>query len=47
MVARSHTTGIELEQGVAMMWTLRDGRAAGMQAFATREEALRAAGLEA
>jgi ketosteroid isomerase-like protein len=47
LVARSHTTGIELEQGVAMMWTLRDGRAAGMQAFATREEALRAAGLEA
>src|SRR3954449_515896 len=27
MVARSRTTGLEFEQGVAMVWTLRDGRA--------------------
>jgi ketosteroid isomerase-like protein len=46
MVARSHTTGLELEQAVALVWTLRDGRAVRLDPFATRDEALRAAGLE-
>jgi ketosteroid isomerase-like protein len=46
MVARSHTTGLELEQAVALVWTLRDGRAVRLDPFATREEALRVVGLE-
>ena len=46
MIARSHTTGLELEQAVALVWTLRDGRAVRLDPFATREEALRVVGLE-
>ncbi len=46
MVARSHTTGIEVEQAVALVWTLRDGRAVRLDPYATREEAVRAVGLE-
>ena len=46
LVARSHTTGLELEQAVAMVWTLRDGRAVRLDPYATREEALQAVGLE-
>jgi uncharacterized protein len=46
MVARSHTTGLELEQAVALVWTLRDGRAVRLDPYATREEAVRAVGLE-
>ena len=46
MVARSHTTGLEVEQAVALVWTLRDGRAVRLDPYATREEAVRAAGLE-
>jgi ketosteroid isomerase-like protein len=46
MVARSHTTGIEVEQAVSLVWTLRDGRAVRLDPYATREEAARAAGLE-
>jgi ketosteroid isomerase-like protein len=46
MVARSHTTGIEVEQAVALVWTVRDGRAVRLDPYATREEAVRAAGLE-
>jgi ketosteroid isomerase-like protein len=46
MVARSHTTGIEVEQAVAMVWTIRDGRAVRLDPYATREEAVRAVGLE-
>ncbi len=46
LVARSHTTGLELEQAVALVWTLRDGRAVRLDAFATRGEALRVVGLE-
>jgi ketosteroid isomerase-like protein len=46
MVARSHTSGIEVEQAVALVWTLRDGRAVRLDPYATREEAVRAAGLE-
>ncbi len=46
LVARSHTTGLELGQAVALVWTLRDGRAMRLDSFATREEALRVVGLE-
>jgi ketosteroid isomerase-like protein len=46
MVARSHTTGIDVEQAVSLVWTLRDGRAVRLDPYATREEAARAAGLE-
>ena len=46
MVARSHTSGIEVEQAVALVWTLRDGRAVRLDPYATREEAVRAVGLE-
>jgi ketosteroid isomerase-like protein len=46
MVARSRTTGLEFEQGVAMVWTLRDGRAVRLDPYATRAEALRVVGLE-
>jgi ketosteroid isomerase-like protein len=46
MVARSHTSGIEVEQAVALVWTLRDGRAVRLDPYATREEAVRAVGLQ-
>jgi ketosteroid isomerase-like protein len=46
LVARSHTTGLEFEQRVAMVWTLRDGLAVRLDPYATREEALRDVGLE-
>jgi ketosteroid isomerase-like protein len=46
MVARSHTSGIEVEQAVALVWTVRDGRAVRLDPYATRDEALRAVGLE-
>jgi ketosteroid isomerase-like protein len=46
LVARSHTTGLEFEQGVAMVWTVRDGRAVRLDPYATRAEALRVVGLE-
>jgi ketosteroid isomerase-like protein len=42
---RGMTSGIEIDQTVAMVWTLRDGRAVRMALFPTREEALEAAGL--
>src|SRR5207248_11749530 len=45
LVTRSSTTGIELDQTVAMVWTLRDGLAVRMDPYATREEALAAVGL--
>jgi ketosteroid isomerase-like protein len=47
LVTRSATTGIELEQRVAMVWTLRDGLAVRLDPYATRDEALRAAGIAA
>src|SRR5438477_13138197 len=47
MIARSRSTGLELEQGLTMVWTIRDGRAVRLDPYATREEALRAVGLEA
>jgi ketosteroid isomerase-like protein len=46
LVARSRTTELEFQQGVAMVWTLRDGLAVGMDPYGTRDEALLAVGLE-
>src|SRR5205809_3593276 len=46
LVTRSHTIGLEFEQDVAMVWTLRDGRAVRLDPYATRAEALRVVGLE-
>jgi ketosteroid isomerase-like protein len=46
MVARSHTTGLEVEQPVTLVWTLRDRQAVRLDPYATRAEALRAVGLE-
>lgn len=46
LVARSSSTGIELEQPQTQVWTVDGaGRATRMEAFAARAEALRAAGL--
>ena len=41
--ARGRTTGIEVEQRVAQVWTLEDGKAIGAEAFATLDEAMAAA----
>jgi ketosteroid isomerase-like protein len=38
-------SGIEVDQHFAMVWTVRGGRAARMDMYRTREQALEAAGL--
>jgi ketosteroid isomerase-like protein len=43
--ARGAGTGIEVEQSVWQLWTMRDDKAVRMVAFATREDAERAAGI--
>jgi ketosteroid isomerase-like protein len=43
IVARGRTTGLELTQDAAMLWTLRDGKAVRVDVFATVEEAIAAA----
>jgi ketosteroid isomerase-like protein len=43
LTARGRTTGIEARQEFVMTWTLRDGKALRVEAFATLEEALQAA----
>jgi len=43
---RGRTSGIEVDQRYAMVWTLRDGRAVRMDMYPTRDEALEAVGLE-
>jgi ketosteroid isomerase-like protein len=43
---RGRSSGIEVDQRYAMVWTLRAGRALRMDMYPTREEALAAAGLE-
>lgn len=45
LTARGVGTGIEVEQSVWQLWTMRDGRAVRMEAFGDREDAERAAGL--
>jgi ketosteroid isomerase-like protein len=43
LTARGRTTGIEARQEFVMTWTLRDGKALRVEAFATLEEALQTA----
>ncbi len=45
LVARGRGTGIEVEQRLVMVWTLRDGKVTRLDPYATKEEALAAAGL--
>jgi ketosteroid isomerase-like protein len=47
LVARGRGTGIEAEQRLAMVWTLREGKAVRLDTYATKAEALAAAGLPA
>jgi len=44
---RGRTSGIDIDQRFAMVWTLRDGRATRMDMYLTRDEAVNAMGLEA
>jgi len=39
---RGRTSGIEVDQRYAMVWTIRDGRATRMEMYPTRAEALKA-----
>jgi uncharacterized protein len=43
VIARGRETGIEATQRVFQVWSARDGKAIGVEVFATREEALAAA----
>jgi ketosteroid isomerase-like protein len=43
---RGRASGIDIDQRFAMVWTLRDGRAIRMDMYLTRDEALKAVGLE-
>jgi ketosteroid isomerase-like protein len=43
--ARGKETGIEVEQRLVQVWSVRDGKAAGIEIYATLEEALEAAGV--
>jgi ketosteroid isomerase-like protein len=42
---RGRTSGIDVDQRYAMVWTVRDGRAMRMDMYPTRAEALEAVGL--
>jgi len=44
LAARGRETGIEVEQPAVQVWTLKDGKALRVEIFATREQALEAAG---
>jgi ketosteroid isomerase-like protein len=44
MRVRGRSTGIEAEQTAVQVWEVRDGKAVGMELYATLEEALEAAG---
>ena len=46
LTARGKTTGIPVEQQIAQVWTIRDGRALRAQTFPEIAEAFAAAGLE-
>ena len=40
LIARGRTTGIETEQEVVLVWSMRDGQAIRVEVFATLDEAL-------
>jgi ketosteroid isomerase-like protein len=46
LTARARETGLEVEQLVFQIWTVRDGRAVRAEVYPTKAEALHAAGLE-
>jgi ketosteroid isomerase-like protein len=41
--ARGKETGLEVEQRIFQVWSVRDGRASGVEVFPTLEEAMEAA----
>jgi uncharacterized protein len=45
LTARGRQTAIRVEQSIAQVWSIRDGRAIGVRTYASVAEALRAAGL--
>lgn len=45
LVARGRDTGIEAVQQLTMVWTIRNGKGVRVETFATRQEALAAAGV--
>jgi ketosteroid isomerase-like protein len=45
--ARGRTSGLDFGQDAAMVWSLRDGKAIGVELFETVEEARDAAGAQA
>jgi ketosteroid isomerase-like protein len=47
LTAKGKRTGIPVEQRIAQVWTLRDGRALRAETYAELSEALQAAGLSA
>jgi ketosteroid isomerase-like protein len=47
LIARGRTTGIETQQDVVLVWSLRDGLAIRVEVYATLEEALEGTGANA
>jgi ketosteroid isomerase-like protein len=45
LVARGRDTGIEAVQQLVMVWTIRNGKGLRVETYATKEEALAAAGV--
>jgi ketosteroid isomerase-like protein len=45
MAGRGRSSGAPVEMKFAQLWSLRDGKAVSLRDFATKEEALEAAGL--
>jgi uncharacterized protein len=46
LTARGRQTAIRVEQRIAQVWSIRDGRAMGVRTYTSIAEALRAAGLQ-
>ncbi|MDX6668072.1 MAG: hypothetical protein QOK04_1452 [Solirubrobacteraceae bacterium] len=45
LTARARETGLEVEQQVFQVWTVRDGRAVKAEVYPTKAEALRSVGI--
>jgi ketosteroid isomerase-like protein len=45
VLARGQDSGIETEQAVTQVWTIRDGKAVRIDVYAEKQEALEAVGL--
>jgi ketosteroid isomerase-like protein len=46
LIVRARETGLEVDQHVFQVWTVRDGRAVRAEVYPTKAEALHAAGLD-